>query len=59
MGYPGDIQSMSAGVLLQLFEQASSEKALLVFSDAPDDELKSVQRSIDLLTEEISRRMSW
>lgn len=59
MPYPGDIQTMGAGVLLQLFEQAASEKALLTFSDAPDDELRSAQRSIDLLTEEISRRMSW
>jgi hypothetical protein len=54
-----DIQSLGAGILLQLFEQAASEKAILSYSDAPDEELQSAQRSIDKLTEEISRRMSW
>jgi hypothetical protein len=54
-----NLESMSSGVLLQLFENAAGEKALLTFSDAPQEELSNAQRSIDKLTEEIIRRMSW
>lgn len=53
------IETLSAGVLLQLYENACSEKAILIYSDAPDAELKSAQQTVDRLTEEISRRMSW
>ena len=50
---------MSAGILIQLLENVISEKVLLVYSDAPIEELHNAQRSVDKLQEEVLRRMSW
>jgi hypothetical protein len=54
-----NLQKFSAMSLLDLFQQTIAERALLTFSDAPAEELRSVQVKADLQCEEILRRMSW
>ena len=54
-----EIQSMSGGVLLENLIQAGTEKGLLTASDAPEAELRNVQQKIDILQEEVLRRISW
>lgn len=54
-----NVQQLSSVTLLDGLEAASSERALLVESDAPNEELRKVQHRIDAFKEEILRRMSW
>lgn len=54
-----DLMSLASSTLLELLQTKSAEKAMLTYTDAPDEELHNVQRGIDNLTEEILRRMSW
>ena len=54
-----DVQPMSATLLIEQHEAACCEKGILIESDAPDAELRNVQRKIDTLQQEILRRMAW
>jgi len=54
-----DFQKVGSSILLEMLGATVAEQALLSYGDAPHDELKTVQRKIDRLNEEILRRMSW
>jgi DNA-binding GntR family transcriptional regulator len=50
---------MGSGLLLDALEQASAERAILNMTDAPIEELRNCQKTIDTIKEETLRRMSW
>jgi len=54
-----DVQGMGSGILVENLIQTATERGILVETDAPDEELKTVQGKIDQLSEEVLRRMSW
>lgn len=54
-----NLQKMGSALLLEFLTTAASEKALLLYSDAPVEELRAVQRKIDDAQEELMRRLSW
>jgi hypothetical protein len=54
-----NLLKMGSSLLLEYLIAVASEKATLIYTDAPTEELTNVQRRIDAATFELSRRMSW
>lgn len=54
-----NVQTLNTGNLIQELETAVAERTLLQYDDAPEAELKNVQTRVDLIEQEIMRRMSW
>lgn len=54
-----DAMRANTPALLDALELASSEKGILIMSDAPSEELRNAQRTIDELKDELNRRMAW
>lgn len=48
-----------SGILLDQLEACSAELGILQVSDAPSEELKSARQKVDVIKEEVMRRMSW
>jgi hypothetical protein len=56
---PADLMSLGSATLIELLQTKASEKAMLTYTDAPDEELRNCQYEIERLEQEILRRMSW
>lgn len=54
-----DVRSLGSGILIERLEAACGEKAMLTLDNAPDDELRNAQRTVDMYSQEVQRRMSW
>jgi hypothetical protein len=54
-----DVRGMNPMALLEGFQTAAGELALLQMDGASIAELKSAQRTVDSFMEEIGRRMAW
>lgn len=54
-----DISKMDSSSLVEALIQVAGERALLTYSDAPDEELKSCQREMDTIQQELQRRICW
>jgi hypothetical protein len=53
------IQSMGSSLLIEYLIASASEKASLIYTDSPLEELTNVQAKLDAATQELEKRMAW
>lgn len=54
-----DYQRMDSSTLTEALIQAAGERAILMVSDAPKEELNSAQTTLDTIQGELMRRFAW
>jgi hypothetical protein len=51
--------TVNSSMLIEMLVDAASERGILIADGASIEELKSAQSKIDLLTQELFRRVAW
>jgi hypothetical protein len=59
MNSPADFMRMDFTSLVDALIDAAGERALLIYDEAPEEELREVQQKMDLIQEQLGRRASW
>jgi hypothetical protein len=59
MPLPDDYTNMDSGSLMEALVDAATQRGCLIADGASDEELDSAQRTVDLLGQELQRRIAW
>jgi hypothetical protein len=54
-----DWEDLNSGLLIEFLVDICTERGLLIATDAPQEELASVQRKVDKIAAELHRRLAW